>query len=145
MSTLARSERAEAAGAGATTPLGRAIRVGALLAVVGALLAGKVQLCPFAALTHQPCPGCGLTRASISIARGELAAAFSLHPFAFALTPLLGMAIVLAAVSYVRGGRAALPARFARVFYPACVALFVAMIAFWAARFLGWFGGPVPV
>lgn len=37
-------------------------------------------LCPFALITGTACPGCGLTRAAASLARGDLASALTLHP-----------------------------------------------------------------
>ena len=50
-------------------------------------------LCPFRFLTHLPCPGCGMGRACIALAQGNLAGAWHYHPFAFFLIPLaLGLA-----------------------------------------------------
>ena len=51
---------------------------------------GGVSLvpCPVLTITGLECPGCGMTRACVAIARGELSAAWSLHPFAFLLIPL---------------------------------------------------------
>ena len=37
------------------------------------------------AVLDQPCPGCGLTRATGYLARGDLASAFALHPLALPL------------------------------------------------------------
>src|SRR5689334_20767214 len=42
-------------------------------------------LCPFRALTHLPCPGCGMTRAFCALAHGEFWRAIKLN----ALSPLL--------------------------------------------------------
>jgi hypothetical protein len=48
-------------------------------------------ICLSRRLLHLPCPGCGLTRAFAHLAKGEWAAAFTLHPFA----PLLALEAVL--------------------------------------------------
>lgn len=49
-------------------------------------------LCPSRRLLHLPCPGCGLTRAFLLLAKGEWRDAFRLHP----LSPLLAAQIALA-------------------------------------------------
>src|SRR5262245_14650085 len=36
--------------------------------------------CPIAELLGVPCPGCGLTRAALALATGDVARALSLHP-----------------------------------------------------------------
>jgi hypothetical protein len=38
--------------------------------------------CPFLGATGLPCPGCGLTRATLALARGDLGASLSAHAFA---------------------------------------------------------------
>lgn len=40
-----------------------------------------VDLCWFKAVTHLPCPGCGLTRSITSLSHGDLAGALHYHPF----------------------------------------------------------------
>lgn len=45
-----------------------------------------------------PCPGCGLTRALVAIARGRFALAWEMHPWAYVLLPAL---IWLTVVPYV--------------------------------------------
>lgn len=44
--------------------------------------------CPARLLTGHPCPGCGMTRASVALLRGDLAGAWRLHPFALLLVPV---------------------------------------------------------
>jgi hypothetical protein len=41
--------------------------------------------CPFKALTGIPCPGCGMTRALLSLAKGDFQGAFHFNPFSFFL------------------------------------------------------------
>ena len=50
---------------------------------VAAMLPGS--LCPFRELTHLSCPTCGLTRALVLLAHGDLAASVAMHPWALAL------------------------------------------------------------
>lgn len=40
-------------------------------------------MCPFALCTGLACPGCGLTRAVISLVRGDLGTAAAYHPLVF--------------------------------------------------------------
>lgn len=67
-------------------------------AVLGALAIGDWSgdgptLCWFRGISGLPCPGCGLTRAVIHLARGELTRSFVLHPFG---VPVLAWACVAA-------------------------------------------------
>jgi hypothetical protein len=58
----------------------------------------EIVLCLFRRITGLACPGCGLTRAFVALARGDLAAAIAFHP----LAPVL--AIEVAIVWIVWGG-----------------------------------------
>ncbi len=64
----------------------------------GAIL-GLPSLCPFHNLTGLPCPGCGLTRAFVCCAHGQLAAAFAYHP----LGPILFSAALFLAIGALLG------------------------------------------
>jgi len=124
-------------------------RRGAHVALLAAAAAGLVWLgtpmCPFAAFVHQPCPGCGLTRAALAAFALDFDRAFALHPLVFFALPLLAAGALLGAKAYVLEGRFRLSRGFARFFGPAFVLLMLAMIALWVARFQGAFGGPVSV
>lgn len=124
---------------------GRVVRLCALVMGTGLVVLAKLPLCPFAALTHTPCPGCGMTRATLAIASGDVHGAWQLHPFAFVVSPIVVLALGTLARSYVRSGHAALPPALSRPFMITLGALFVAMLGFWVARFFGLHGGPVPV
>ena len=66
-------------------------------------------LCLFRRGLDLPCPGCGLTRAFVHLANGELTAAVTLHPMA----PLLAVEFVAGwgLLGLVAHGRAATPRR----------------------------------
>src|SRR4051812_14423957 len=76
-------------------PVGRAARLGAIAGLFGCAVAFNVPLCPFALLTGQPCPGCGLTRATLALLRGDLGDAVRFHPLSVLLSP-----IAIAAFAY---------------------------------------------
>lgn len=52
-------------------------------------------VCPWKAATGIPCPGCGLTRATLRLMRGEWTEAMHLHPFA--PVAVVGIALVVGA------------------------------------------------
>ena len=44
--------------------------------------------CLFHLITDISCPGCGMTRACVSLVQGKFTAAWGYHPFAFFVVPL---------------------------------------------------------
>jgi hypothetical protein len=115
------------------------------LAFVGAV-ALDVPLCPFAILTHHPCPGCGLTRGSLALLHGHLGDALRFHPLVPVVAPLVALVFAWNALSYVRDGRwSAAEGAQGRWITRAAATLGALMLAVWVARFLGALGGPVPV
>jgi hypothetical protein len=127
------------------SPAERAIRVVLLFGGVAALFASKVPLCPVAIGLHQPCPGCGLTRASLAILRGDFTHAFHLHPLAFPLMPIIAVWLVAAVYRYMKEGIAMPAYRFMRVLSPTLLVMWGLLIALWVLRWRGYFGGPVAV
>jgi hypothetical protein len=117
--------------------------------VFAAGFAVDFPLCPVAASTGQPCPGCGLTRALVAALQGEFTAAYHLHPLVFLLAPILGALLLLwlletspryRAIS--RGASQALP-KLAWTSLSLCLLLL--LLGVWLGRFAGYLGGPVPV
>ena len=86
---------------------------------------GPVSLCPFRAATGLPCPGCGMTRAMVSLGRLDLDGAMRLHPFSL---PLLAGMVFFAVTGRVPLGRH--HGRLAR-------AGVVALLVLWVARLAG--------
>lgn len=62
--------------------LGLAMTGGGGLYGLTALLGWHWFRCPFKSLTGHPCPGCGMTRASLAMIRGDWAAMVRFHPLA---------------------------------------------------------------
>ncbi|MFZ5890072.1 MAG: DUF2752 domain-containing protein [Myxococcota bacterium] len=120
------------------------------LAAAGAIaVLSDAPLCPTAALFGVPCPGCGLTRATLALLRGDVHAALHLHPLVFVLTPLFVALLASALWSYVRGPNASERAprvRWSSPWISRIAWLLLALtLGVWVARFFGAFGGPVPV
>ena len=113
----------------------------ALTAVAAAQLASVAAgaggwPCPIRSLTGVPCPGCGLTRATVALVRGEWRESLAAHAFA----PLLLAAVLVAAVTALlpearREAFAALLGRAERR-TKATFLLPAALILYWLVRLL---------
>ena len=71
----------------------------ALLHVTGVFSADRIGgaipfFCPFKSLTGIPCPGCGMTRAMLSITKGDFRGAFGYNPFSFFLLFMVVFSVV---------------------------------------------------
>ena len=134
-------------------PLLKRLGIVALLIAPFAIgMAVEVPLCPSAALLGIPCPGCGLTRATLALVHGDFAAALRLHPLVPILTPIYLGLLAVVATGYVRGTSvwAAGPGQprgflFSKTVTRVTWVLVLLVFAVWILRFFGWFGGPVPV
>jgi hypothetical protein len=125
----------------------RALIAGAIVAGACGVILTDTPFCPTALFLGIPCPGCGLTRATFALLRGDLHGALHLHPLAPVLTPLFGAAMLKVLADYVRGAEVTpTPAWWTgRTVTWLATALLVAVVGVWLLRFAGWFGGPVPV
>jgi hypothetical protein len=103
--------------------------------------------CGFATALHLPCPGCGSTRAMLSLAAGDLHGLVRYNPLApfttLLVTVLAGQALasVLATGTFRRVGDGALGLVVAR----GVIVVSIVQVVVWIARFGGFLGGPVPV
>jgi len=123
----------------------RAALMALLAALGGAVLFSPVKLCLMAVALHLPCPGCGMTRATLALLRGDFARALAIHPLAPAIAPIAMGLFVIQAISYVRTGRAFGTGRTPRTLELVGAALVILLFGVWVARFAGCFGGPVSV
>ena len=126
----------------------RSVIVLGLAGIFGLITVSGLPICPMAGVLGIPCPGCGLTRATLALAHGDFQRAFSFHPLVFVLAPLFIAAVSNTALEYVRGPsprRTATPWLASRTKTAIAWVLLAATLCVWAARFLGYFGGPAPV
>ena len=113
---------------------------GGLLLVVGLLR------CPIAVVFRVPCPGCGLTRATLRLFHGDLAGALAFHPLVLLVLPMLGFYAGANAIGYLVEGEWGWVDRRMGPRSEGLAWVFLALvIGVWISRFFGAFGGPVPV
>lgn len=73
--------------------------------------------CAFHEGTRLPCPGCGLTRGTISVMHAEWSAALGYHPGAFVVVLLCGLGVVAHSRVLYSNRRPSYHARLARAGY----------------------------
>jgi hypothetical protein len=128
---------------------GRLAVLALVLGALGLAIWSDFPLCPVAGTFGIPCPGCGLTRATLALLHGDVHAALHFHPLVWLMTPLFVGFVATATLELVRPR--AKPARPPRLDWTSrrvtlvAVLLLVAMLSVWLLRFAGYFGGPVPV
>lgn len=116
---------------------GERAKLRAAFLFAGAVLAGLVLSvllfwragigCPIRYATGVPCPGCGMTRAWLSVLHGDLAAAFAYHPLFWAVPLAVALALARAVVRQKN---------FQRAFDIALAAIAAAIIALWIIRLI---------
>ena len=117
------------------------------IGAVGVLLGSGLFRCPFAAMTHTPCPGCGSTRAVLALLHFHFGEAMRFNPTAPIIAVCVGVLTVEGLWMVVRDGHARdLAVNGAGRWAIRGIVVAVALqIPIWALRFFGLFGGPVPV
>jgi len=128
---------------GAPSAPERDVRGAAVFVVVmAAVFAAPFPVCPTRLLLRIPCPGCGATRAMLTLFRGDLHGSLHLHPLAIPATVLLVPLLLHTAVAiWQREAGRELPLWLLRSWQ----VLLLLATALWIARFFGALGGPVPV
>ena len=120
-----------------------------LASALGLAIWSDFPLCPVAGTFGVPCPGCGLTRATLALLRGDVRAALHFHPLVWLLAPLfigfVGVASLELLLGPARTKRAPLLRFSNRGLSLAATALLVLTLGVWLARFAGYLGGPAPV
>src|SRR5260221_13423556 len=100
--------------------------------------------CPIAALLGIPCPTCGVSRAVRAGLGGDTSNAFHFHPLWTFVVVVVGAIVIAEIVSFIQsGGFRDYVGR--TVLHRAGLGLSVLLFILWAIRFVGAFGGPVPI
>ena len=113
-------------------------------------LVGSFPICPTAAVFGLPCPGCGLTRATLDVLHGNLRAGLHLQPLVLLVAPLYIGGVMMGVYDFIRGPVPGKPSNrfarwFSRIVGPLAGITFALLVTVWVTRFFGYFGGPVPV
>jgi hypothetical protein len=123
-----------------------ALTAGMPLIVLGVLAAVEFPLCPTRLAIGVPCPGCGLTRATLAGLTLDLEGLLHYHPLAPLMTPLVGWTFlkpVLRALGWVEQQTLD---RLPQIPQPLYWTLGVALFGLWIARLAGLLGGhPDPI
>ena len=60
--------------------------------------------CPFTLVTGLLCPGCGITRMALSLARFDFASAFGYNKALFVTLPILFLFLLFEEIKYIKSG-----------------------------------------
>jgi hypothetical protein len=114
------------------------IIAGAGIVHLGLSLAGLTGWqCPIFAATGVPCPGCGLTRATMQLLRGDIVSSLQTHAFAPVLFVALG--VMLAALILPEKNRQVLLSSIRKLETQNGLTSFLlsALVLYWAIRLMG--------
>lgn len=120
------------------------LRRSLLVALYGGLIAALFiwgpAICPMRNTFGIPCPGCGLTRATVALAHGDFASALHFHPLVWLMLPIFVVMVIEEVYIFVRRRRLSLLARIPTAIWWPVGAL---ILGVWLARFAGFLGGPI--
>ncbi|MFW6054018.1 MAG: DUF2752 domain-containing protein, partial [Persicimonas sp.] len=93
-------------------------------------------LCPFRRLTGLSCPGCGMTRACVLLAHGELSSSLTTHPFAWLVVLGFFAVAVRNSIEAAFGRRLKYPGKayWKRVDNPVLMGCLISVVIFGAVR-----------
>lgn len=105
------------------------------------------QRCTVATIFHRPCPGCGMTRALRLFAAGDVQGSLCMHPLAVPALLAAGMLVASTVwATYALGTPFVVhKSRFGRGAITVAAVVYALVFLLWVGRWLGYFGGPVPV
>lgn len=124
-----------------------ALQLAAMLTGAALLLGSGAVPCAFAVTTGLPCPGCGSVRSLRAALVGDWQVALRLNPLGVVTSAWLVVGGLAALAAIFREGNLhrLSVGRGARRFFASLLLIAGLQVAIWLARFLGFFGGLVPV
>jgi hypothetical protein len=111
------------------------------LLILGIIAVVDFPICPTRLGFGVPCPGCGLTRATVAMMHLDLVGVLRFHPLAPIITPLVVWGFgkpVLLQLGWLKPEQLKKLPRVPQAFW---VILAIAMIVLWVGRLAGYFGG----
>ena len=95
-----------------------------------------VVLCPFRAITGYSCPGCGMTRACVHLAHGDLGASLGYHPFGVLFVVSFGLIALHRLIQNLLGRHVSYPGQafWKRHDNPVLIGCLVFLLGFSAVR-----------
>lgn len=102
------------------------------------------SVCPFAVASGIPCPGCGLTRSLVALARGNFAEAWRFHPLGPVVVGVCAGVVVLRLLRS-RWQTQVITDVWAKIHTFVWWGALAVVMAVWVARFAGALGGPAEV
>jgi hypothetical protein len=116
------------------------------LLVLGVIAVVDFPVCPTRISFGVPCPGCGLTRATVAMMHLDVAGVLRFHPLAPILSPLVLWSFckpVLVQLGWIKPEWLKKIPRVPQAFW---VAIGLALLVLWIGRLAGYFGGhPDPI
>jgi len=92
--------------------------------------------CTFRQTVGHPCPGCGLTRCFVSLAHGNMAAAWQFNPAGVLFFAVVAVQIPFRAIQILRVSRGLPEIRFGRFELVPLTAVIVVLVGQWLVRLL---------
>ena len=94
-------------------------------------ISGIRGFCLFHSITGIPCPGCGMGRASLLLAKGDVAGALFMHPLSLPFMLVAATAIIWLTADLIRKRETLLPLLKQKVRWPYSFILLMIVLAAW--------------
>ncbi len=108
--------------------------VAATVGAVSLAASTGATTCPVYLTTGVPCPGCGMSRAGVSLVKGDVAGAFDMHPLIFVVALLAIVGAVILVLPH--NTRTKLWQKMERFMVPFSILFAASLILVWVVRFI---------
>ena len=127
----------------AVPPLGRrALTVGVWSSPILVATVLDIPICPIRIVYRTPCPGCGVTRATVAMLLGNWSLSLEMNPAAPLVVPIVVGLVAANVVLYLWKGETTWGGPWTQRL---ALVVGVVLAVVWAARYFGAFGGPLAI